>query len=62
VPAEQEPDQHGVVGSGRSEAAHQTQVVTLRAHDVVEVIAESGHGLIDIRWPDPVPVPGATYR
>ena len=58
VATEQEPGQHRVVSRGRTVAAQQTQVVSLRTDDIVEPGQGSGP-LIDVRRPDPVAVAGA---
>jgi len=58
VAAEQEPGQHRVVGGGRTVAAQQPLVVSLRTDDIVEP-GQVGGGLVDVRRPDPVAVAGA---
>ena len=58
VAADQEPGQHRIVGGGRTVAAQQPQVVSLRTDNIVEP-AQAGGGLVDVRRPDPVAVAGA---
>ena len=58
VAAEQEPGQHRVVGGGRTVAAQQPQVVSLRTDNIIEP-AHASRGLVYVRRPDPVAVAGA---